>query len=180
VAEAQTLVDINGPTDDQAPQLANVLGRLPEMARGFRVTDWNWGCGGRGCRGGELGHVELSAVAFGSGAGEAVRVPSRGPERYGGGYVALVVYAEATRLTVVYTREDSVANGYAVHLEEFCVDPNLLAAYQSGHAGGRGSLPAVRNGDVVGASRGSEIIVAMRDRGTFKDPRSRKDWWRGY
>jgi hypothetical protein len=106
-------------------------------------------------------------------------MPSRGPEIYGGGYVVLVVYAEPTRLTGVYTREDSVANGYAVHFEEICVDPNLLALYQANNATGRGSLPAVRNGDVIGTAMYGEVLVAIRDRGTFKDPRSRKDWWQG-
>jgi hypothetical protein len=174
------LVDISGPTDGDAPQLAGVLGYLPAFGRAYRARDWNWACGGSGCRGEELGNVEVSLVALQSSPGEIIHVPSRGAEIYGGGYVALVLYADPARLTLVYTREDSVANGYAVHLEEFCVDPNLLALYQANNAGGRGNLPALRNGDAVGTAAYHQVLVGVRDRGTFTDPRSRKDWWRGY
>jgi hypothetical protein len=80
---------------------------------------------------------------------------------------------------VVYTREDSVANGYTVHLEQFCVDPNLLALYQADNGAGRGSLPAVHNGEQVGTTLYNQVLVGVRDRGEFADPRSRKDWWRG-
>jgi hypothetical protein len=180
-AEAtHSLVDINGPTDGDAPQLAGVLGRLPAIERTYQVRDWNWGCGGLGCRGDLLGHVEVSLVALQSAPGEAVHLPTRGSEIYGGGYVALVLYADASRLTVVYTREDSAANGYAVHLEDFCVDPNLLALYQTNNAAGRGTLPAVYNGQPVGTARYHQVVVGVRDRGAFTDPRSRKDWWRGH
>ena len=57
------------------------------------------------------------------------------------------------------------------------MDPNLLALYRSANAAGRGSLPGLHNGDVVGTASGGEIAVAVRDRGWFADPRSAKDWW---
>jgi hypothetical protein len=180
-AEASlSLVDISGPTDGDAPQLAGVLGRAATIAGAYRARDWNWACGNLGCRGEVLGNVEVSLVALQGNPGEPVHVPTRGSEIYGGGFVALVLYADNSRLTVVYTREDSVANGYSVHLEDFCVDPNLLALYQANNAAGRGSLPAVRNGESVGTIRSGQVMVGVRDRGTFTDPRSRKDWWRGY
>jgi hypothetical protein len=177
---ALSLVDINGPSDGDSPQLAAVLGRLAAFDRAYRARDWNWACGELGCRGDELGNVEVSLVALQSTPGEPVFVPSRGAEIYGGGFVALVLYADSSRLTVVYTREDSVANGYAVHLEEFCVDPNLLGLYQSNNAAGRSSLPAVHNGEAVGTAHYHQVVVGVRDRGVFTDPRSRKDWWHGY
>jgi hypothetical protein len=127
-----------------------------------------------------LGNVPVSLIAMDSSPGEPVRVPSRNSEIYGGGYVALVLYADGSQLTVAYTREDSVANGYVVHLEEYCVDPNLLALYQSDNNAGRAYLPAVTNGEVVGTALYNRILVGVRDRGMFGDPRSRKDWWRGY
>ncbi len=177
-----SLIAINGPTDPDAPQLAGMFGdgRLPTFGALYQARDWDWGCGALGCRGGELHDYAATVAALQASPGEPVRVPSRGPEIYGGGYVALVLYAEPTRLTVVYTREDSVANGYTVHLDEICVDPNLLALYQASNAGGRGSLPAVHNGESVGVAGGGRVLVAIRDRGVFKDPRSRKDWWQGY
>lgn len=176
-----TLVDINGPTDGDPPQLAAILGgRAPGFTSTYRVRDWNWGCAEHGCRGDELANVEVSLVGLQTAPGEALYVPGRGAEIYGGGFTALVLYADPQRITLVYTREDSVANGYSVHLEDFCVDPNLVASYQAANAAGRGSLPALRNGEPVGTARYNQALVAVRDRGTFTDPRSRKDWWHGY
>jgi hypothetical protein len=92
----------------------------------------------------------------------------------------LVLYAESNRITLGYTREDSVANGYAVHLENVCVDPNLLALYQSSNATGRAFLPALREDEVLGTAGSGQVLVAVRDRGVFFDPRSRLDWWQGF
>jgi hypothetical protein len=176
------LADISGPTDGDPPQLAGLFddGRLPAFTRAYHVRDWNWGCGSSGCRGDELHHVEVSLLGLAATPGEAIRIPTRGAEIYGGGYTALVLYADPDRLTLGYTREDTVANGYAVHLEALCVDPNLVALYRASNEAGRGSLPGLHNGDIVGSAHYNQILVAVRDRGAFADPRSRKDWWRGY
>jgi hypothetical protein len=88
-----------------------------------------------------------------------------------------VLYADATRITLAYTRDGTVANGYAVQIENVCVDPNLLVAYRVANAAGRDYLPALQRNDTVGVAAAGEVLVAMRDRGKFLDPRSRKDWW---
>ena len=180
VGASASLVQINGPAGDDPPQLAGVLpgNPSPQLTSTYQVGQWDWGCGEHGCRGSGVVAVEVSLLGLATSPGMPVSVPARGAEIYGGGYVALVLYAEETRLTVVYTREDSVANGYAVHLESFCVDPALLSSYRAANAAGRGSLPAVRNGEIVGVASGNEVLVAIRDRGSFHDPRSQKDWWR--
>ncbi len=175
---AAALISINGPTDSDPPQISStLLGGGASFTQVYRVRDWDWGCGEHGCQGGELSQVEASLLGIAAAPGQPLSFPARSAQIYGGGYTALVVYAEETRLTVVYTREDSVANGYTAHLEKICVDPNLLALYRSANAAGRGSLPGLRNGDVVGTASGGEIAVAVRDRGWFSDPRSAKDWW---
>ena len=89
----------------------------------------------------------------------------------------MVLYADAERITLKYTREDSVVNGYTVHIENVCVDPALLNLYRSLDAAGRPQLPALHNGDILGTAAGDQIAVAINDYGTFMDPRSRKDWW---
>ena len=88
------------------------------------------------------------------------------------------MYADATQITLGYTRDGSVANGYAVHLDNLCVDPNLLHLYRTANASGRYQLPALRSGEPLGRAANTTLLVAIRDRGTFLDPRSRKDWWR--
>jgi hypothetical protein len=67
-----------------------------------------------------------------------------------------------------------------VHLEDIQVDAGLLALYQQENSAGRGRLPALRNGQRVGVASSNTFKVAIRDTGSFMEPRSRKDWWHGY
>jgi len=97
-------------------------------------------------------------------------------------FIAMVLYAEESRLTLGYTRRDGVNAGYVVHLENVCIDPNLVALYRAQmdadgwHA--TGHLPALRNNQPLGVALAPGIGVAIRDSGAFMDPRSQKDWWR--
>jgi hypothetical protein len=83
------------------------------------------------------------------------------------------------RIGSKYTNNDNVVSGYTLHVENVCVGPRLLALYQAWNSVGRGRLPALRAGQAFGQAIGHEIGVAIRDYGSFLDPRSRKDWWRG-
>ncbi|MBX3049911.1 MAG: hypothetical protein KF753_00480 [Caldilineaceae bacterium] len=181
VSETLGIVDINGPTDGDAPQLAGIFSdaRTPAFSSAHRVYAWDWGCGEHGCPSANLTPGAVSLLGLAGSRNETVASPGRGPEIYGGGYKVLVLYAAADRITLGYTRHDSVAPGYAVHLESVCVDPNLLALYEQANADGRTHLPALRDGEVLGTLQTEEMLVAVRDRGTFMDPRSRKDWWKG-
>lgn len=181
ISATLALIQINGPTDHDAPQLPGVFHdqRTPTFTTAHRVYDWDWGCGEHGCASPNLTAEEVTLLGLGVAADETISFPSREPEIYAGNFTAMVLYAAADRITLGYTRHDTVAPGYAVHLEKLCVDPNLLALYQQANSDGRGNLPALRNGDVLGTALEDELLVAVRDRGTFMDPRSRKDWWRG-
>ena len=110
--------------------------------------------------------------------GEALRVPDSG-RSIGSGYEVLVLYASPDRITLKYTPEDNVVRGYTLHVENVCVEPNLLGLYQTLNGAGRSQLPALRAGQAFGRAKGGEILVAIRDGGAFFDPRSRQDWWRG-
>jgi hypothetical protein len=175
------IIDVDGPADDNAPQFSSIFGdaRTPQFTSAYRVYDWDWGCGGDGCRSAQLTPREVSLLGLGISPGEAVSIPSRGPRIYAGEYKVLVLYATEDRVTLGYTRRDSVAPGYTVHMEKLCTDPNLVALYRQANANGRVSLPALRNGEVLGTARAGEILVSIRDKGTFMEPRSRKDWWKG-
>lgn len=176
------LFNKDGPVDGDPPQLAGIFGdfRRPAFGPSFRVYDWDWACGEHGCRGGLVDTGASTLLTLYANPGEALGVPHRGAQIYGGGYKALVLYAESNRITLGYTREDSVANGYAVHLENLCVDPNLLALYQSSNATGRAFLPGLREDEILGIAAAGQVLVAVRDRGVFFDPRSRLDWWWGF
>ena len=180
------LVDYSGAVDPNAPQLAGLFGpnRFPGISAVYQVNNWIWGCGEHGCPGAAITNPEVTLAGLITTPGEAIHIPERAPNIYSGVYKAMVLYAEERRITLGYTREDTVATGYAVQIENVCVNPNLLALYRTQtDAGGwhvTGHLPALRNDQPLGTAFGTEIQVAVRDRGTYMDPRSRKDWWWGY
>ena len=181
VGAAGGIADIDGPADSDPPWMAGIYQdqRFPGFGAGFQVFDWNWGCAEHGCRGDLLSYRDMTLVEYGANPGEPLGIPHRDAQIYGGEYKVLVLYADEGQITLGYTRDDSVAHGYSVHLANICVDPNLLALYRSSNGAGRGYLPALRNEEVLGTATGS-LLVAVRDRGVFLDPRSRKDWWRGF
>jgi len=99
-----------------------------------------------------------------------------------------VLFADEDTIALRYTREDSSgALGYTLHVDKICVDPNLLALYNSlddpngpryeypNHSYKLPNLPA---GKVFGTARGAEVVVAIADTGMFMDPRSKHEWWR--
>ncbi|MFN4294977.1 MAG: hypothetical protein ACK4JD_12700 [Thermoflexales bacterium] len=179
-----TLVDYNGPTDPDAPKLHGLFqaNRAPTLLRAYLRFDWVWD-EGQGEPYGRRSGLNLdwpaAALELAAAPGETIYPPSRSPVIYGGGAIALVLFADERELTLGYSRHDDVGAGYVVHLLNLCVDPNLVALYRAQLNNGRratGRLPAVRNAQPIGTATGP-LIVAVRDRGAFLDPRSRKDWW---
>lgn len=176
------LVNYNGATDDQAPQAAGMFSppRLPGFSSAYQVYDWNWGCNPPdGCRGGLLTNYGVTLLALATAPGEPIAIPSRGPSIMND-YKAMVLYAEENRITFTYTRGDSPAVGYLVHVEDIAVAPDLLALYRQLDAAGRHRLPALHNGEIFGVAGSQPLKLAIRDTGEFMDPRSCKDWWTGY
>lgn len=172
------LVDINGPTDPNAPQLYGLFGdqRTPTISELDRVFDWDWGCN---CRGGPITIPAVTLIEAATGVGEALYLPDRSSGNIGQGYKALVLYADASRITLKYTREDSVVWGYTLHIEGIQVNRTLHQLYQACDQAGRGRLPALFGRQRIGTALGGAVGFAIRDTGRFMDPRSRKDWWRG-
>ncbi len=171
------LVDYDGQTDGDAPQLWGLFAdrRTPEIAHDYQVYDWDWSSNTRGDL---VEDYEVTMVGFRVDDGESIFTPDFGHE-IGDGYVALVLYADPHRITLKYTGEDNVVEGYTLQLEGLCVYASLLNLYNERQAAGRGALPALRPGQPIGYVPGNEVGVAIRDRGAFLDPRSRKDWWQG-
>jgi hypothetical protein len=171
------LVTYGGRVDPSAPQLLGLFADSlrPTFSAAYQVHDWDW----VNMRPGPLLTTwPVTVVGLATTPGATIHAPGAALD-IGSGYVALVLYAEARRLTLKYTRNDDVRVGYTIHLEDICTSPDLLALYQSLDAAGRGSLPALRPGQAIGRAQGAEVDVAIRDSGTFMDPRSRLDWWAG-
>lgn len=171
------LVDYGGATDPLAPQLYGLFSdeRTGVFTALHRVYDWNWACN---CRGDLLAYPPVTLADLATAPGEMIRVPDSG-YTIGSGYEVLVLYATPERITLKYTRNDNVIHGFTLHLEDVCVDLDLVMLYQATDAAGRDRLPALRAGQAFARAAGPAIGVAIRDSGTFMDPRSRKDWWRG-
>lgn len=176
------LLDINGPTDIDAPQLNGLFlpPRLPAFRSAYQVNEWDWSCDTDGCRGSAIAAPPVTLLGLAASPGESIYIPTRSPQIYAGNYKAMVLYAEERRITLVYTRDDTAAFGYVLHLENLIVSPNLVALYQQLDAAGRTHLPALREGESLGSATSADLLVAIRDTGSFMDPRSRKDWWMGY
>ncbi|HEX9922819.1 MAG TPA: hypothetical protein VGD99_09150, partial [Anaerolineae bacterium] len=73
----------------------------------------------------------------------------------------------------VYAREGTVAMGYSVHYLGLYTDPNLLTLYRESKGN---MLPGLTLDTPIGVA-GDQLIVAIRDNGTFLDARSINDWW---
>ena len=176
---ARILVDYSSPGPGvTAPQLSDLFGshRLPVFRSVYRVYDWDWG---RMQRGALLFWPSVTALGMQTSTGEILYVPDSGYD-IGSGCEVLVLYASTDRITLKYTREDNVVYGYTLHVEQLCVEPSLVSLYQECNRKGRRTLPALRPRQAFGRSRGSEVIIAIRDTGAFMDPRARGDWWLGY
>ena len=173
----QALINMNGPTDTRAPQLATLFvdERTPKISGVYRANHWEWGSNSRG---GVITDFEVTLIGCATESGETIHVPAANYE-IGRGFAVLVLYADKERITLKYTGEDSVISGYAIHVDGVCVEPSLLALYEQMNAAGRRELPALRAKQPFGRARGAEIQIAIRDTGRFMDPRVRKDWWRG-
>lgn len=173
---ALKLVDIEGPADPAAPQLPGLFSdhRTATFSALFQVYEWNWDCN---CRGALIAEPGATMVSLAASPGETLHVPESG-YNIGEGYEVLVLYADAERITLKYSREDSIEGGYAIYVEGIAVASDLLALYQQANRAGRGELPTLRESQAFGRARGNEVKVVTRDGGFF-DPRSRKDWWRG-
>ena len=136
----------------------------------YAVHDWDWGCN---CKGNLLPEDQSVLVAIKTTPGEPIFIPKKGQDIYQGRYFATVLYASEDSLTFVYAREGTVAKGYTIHYQGFYTDPNLVALFRESKGN---ELPGLTLDTPVGVAT-DELIVAVRDNGTFMDARSRKDWW---
>lgn len=163
------LIDINGSgLDPDAPNLAAIF--KPDFVRAYTVHDWDWGCD---CQGKLLQEDHAVLVGIRTAPGAPVFIPPRKQNVYAGKYYATLLYASEDSLTFVYTRAGSVARGYTVHYLGLHTDPNLVALFRRSRGG---ELPGLTLDTPVGVAT-AELIVAIRDNGTFLDARSRQDWW---
>ena len=171
------LVDYAGEFDPAAPQLYGLFSdnRTPGFTNVYQVNTWDATCG---CRGGPVTEYPISLIGMTTSPGEIIHAP-RSSYYIGNDFQSFVIYADAERIALNYTREGNPIRGYTIYIEGLAVDSSLIALYQQAHSAGRNELPALQAWQGIGHAKTNEIKVAVRDAGAFMDPRSRKDWWRG-
>ncbi|HEY4687805.1 MAG TPA: hypothetical protein VIK33_00720 [Anaerolineae bacterium] len=171
VGQFKGLVDYGAIGDPLAPQFPALFAdqRVPTFSNVYALY--------KGDLSGLITNPPVTFATLATTPGEIIHLPDSGYDI--GGYDAMVLYAEETRLVAKYTRSDDIAGGYVVYLEKICVDPNLLSLYRQLNAAGRAQLPALDGRQPLGRAAGNEIGVAVRDAGTFQDPRARNSWWIG-
>lgn len=177
---------IAGATDANAPQLKTLFSpnRVPTFVQNYQVGNWDWCGAGGACPDGSnpgtfVTNPPVTLSGFSVSSSEKIYVPTSGYQISANPiYNVAVLYATYRQITFIYTAQDTVASGYAIHIDKICVDPSLVSLYQSMNSAGRDYLPALRHGQAIGYPLGSEIVVAIVDRGGFQDPRSCKDWWK--
>jgi hypothetical protein len=125
-----------GPANDPlAPQFPTLFGdlRTPVFGNVYALY--------RGDLSGLITSPPVTLAGLATTPGEIIRLPDSGYD-IGGGFDAMVLYADETRIAMKYTPTDDIAGGYTVYLEKMCVEPSLLALYEQLNAGGRSQLPA--------------------------------------
>ena len=166
------------PPDGVHPlYLSNIVpGANVAFVSAYQVHEWDWfGCN-CGVPRSPLPYP-VTMLGLRSTPGQPLHIAGRDLTVDPQGFTAMVLYADAGQLALKYTWDDRVDTGYIVHLVNLCVDPNLIVLYDRLNREGRHKLPGVYNHSVVGIAQGGEVAVAVRDSGSFLDPRSWQDWW---
>jgi hypothetical protein len=173
---AHQLVDLGPVWDKKAPQFPSMFAdrRTARISSVYQRYRWDPTCD---CPKDTYSPWDVTVLGLAVKPGETIYTPD---SKYdiGGGYEYQVMFASNTGITLYIGRDDDF-NGYVVHIEDICVDRDLLHKYQKLDDAGRRSLPALRGHQAFARALGAEIKVAVRDTGHFLDPRSRNDWWQG-
>ncbi len=182
------LCGIGGDNDQgRAPQLSTMFGsgftRQPTATGIYQSFQWNWNSGPPpGSRGPRItpdnsGNWGASVVEFKTQANEEIKVPSSGYEIDSEGRQVSVLYAKDKDITIIYGNQDTAAVGYVMHFVDLTVNPDILDLYNENQTQGRTSLVALPCGYPLGTALNSRFKVAIRDTGSFIDPRIEKDFW---
>ena len=175
ISGSLNLIPFSHPIDSASPQLSTMSESATQVTSLRQVYDWDWFTNSRGgliSRPSDAPNDFATLVGFA--ANGNILVPESGYDL--GGFEVLVLYATSDQILIKYTLEDSIVTGYAIHFLNINVNPELVAFYNQLNQAGRGELPALVAGEIVGQASG-EVWVAIRDTGSFMDPRWINDWW---
>jgi hypothetical protein len=163
------LQDVSGSgVDPDAPNFGKIF--EPNFTGAYTIHNWDWGTNAKGAL---LKEDGLVLIGIKTTPGEPIFIPHKKQDIYDGKYFAVVLYASDDSLTFSYSRAGNAAKGYVVHYQGLHTDPNLVALFEESKGN---ELPGLTLDTPVGVAS-DDLIVAIRDNGTFLDARSLKDWW---
>jgi hypothetical protein len=182
------LVNYGAGDPTQPPQLATLFSpyKVPTLTGFYRVRNWNWAPSPNpGTPGSPMNFFPVTALSFGVAPGTPLHTPLSGYD-IGAGMEVIVLFADEDTVTLHYTREDTAALGYTIHIDNICTDPKLLILYNNldnpngpryAYPSPIYNLPTLPAGKVFGTTSGTNMVVTVVDSGGFLDPRSCNDWW---
>ena len=182
------LVDYGSDDPTQPPQFATLFSpaQVPAFSEFHQVHQWNWASSPQpGQRAEAINTPKVTAISFDLDAGTPLYAPSSGYD-IGGGMEVVVLFADEDTVTLHYTREDTGALGYTLHIDQICTNPNLLSLYNNLDRpdgpryqipSGGYDLPTLPAGQVFGTTSISDMVLAIADTGAYQDPRSCNEWW---
>lgn len=178
VNEARELISRNGNNygldPNMPPQISTLFtNHFPKIIKTYRINAWDYD--NHHTIPGESATPAYAVHMLGLGA-----TPGEPLVGLKAGYF-LVRYATKNYILMTNGDEDSWDadddGGYPFYFLDICVDPNLLAAYESDNAAGRNQLPQISTGQVFGYAMTNEVKFVIRDTFSFMDARYTEDWW---
>lgn len=188
ISSGGSLRDPNGKI---RPLLSTLLPHQTYITNNYRVYDWNWPTEAAdpahallGTKGGAISTQPVTMIGLATTPGDKIRLPYSEYD-LGSGYGGMVLYADpyspssnTQSITLKYTREDNTVKGYTIHIDGIAVNGILFDNfYFPSNNFGRIQLPVINPCQVIGTAIGNEVRVAVRDEGSFLDPRWAEDWW---
>src|SRR4030043_1138097 len=166
-----------GETDPKAPQLSTLIdgNPTPGVTSLYQLHYWNWvdnQVGPLVPRPPNLpsNYDFATLVGFSTNPGQSILVPNSG-YNIGQGNEVMVLYADENSIVLKYTGDDNVSVGYTLYIENIKVASDLLAYYNQLSNAGREELPVLMAGKKNSEALSEEILIAIRDTGSFMDPR---------
>lgn len=182
------LIDYGSGDSTQPPQFATLFSpvQVPPFAEFYQVHQWDWAPSLEpGTRAAPIDDYPTTAVSFSLSPGTNLHTPTSGYD-IGAGMEAIILFADEDTVTLHFTREDSAAKGYTLHIDHICTDPNLLNLYNTldapdgpryDYPSSGYNLPTLPAGQSFGTTSLQDMVIAITDTGAFQDPRSCKEWW---
>ncbi|NMB57171.1 hypothetical protein GYA19_04545 [Candidatus Beckwithbacteria bacterium] len=119
---------------------------------------------------------EAHATGFSIPNGTNIQLPPSGYNIDSNGHQAMILYADEHSITVNYTANGNIVDGYTLTLSNINVNADLLAMYKEGLA--QGLNVAIDAFQSLGTSNGQDVLVMIRDKGSVMDLRW-NEWWKG-